>query len=39
VRLLGDGSTLKHAWVDGQLTVELPAGKRTDKPDVVSVEL
>ncbi len=39
VRLLGDGAALKHTWADGQLTIELPAAKRSDRPDVVSVEL
>jgi alpha-L-fucosidase len=39
VRLLSDGAALKHSWADGQLTIELPAAKRSDRPDVVSVEL
>ena len=39
VRLLGDGSALKHTWAEGELTVELPVGKRSDRPDVVAFEL
>ena len=39
VRLLGDGSALKHNWAEGELTVELPVGKRSDRPDVVAFEL
>jgi alpha-L-fucosidase len=39
VRLLRDGSSLKHTYADGALTVELPAGKRTKLVDVVKIDL
>jgi alpha-L-fucosidase len=38
VRLLG-GAPLPHQFADGLLTIELPATRRTNLPDVVEVEL
>jgi hypothetical protein len=39
VKLLADGSELKHDFANGTLTVHLPAEKRTKLVDVVAIDL
>jgi alpha-L-fucosidase len=39
VTLLGDGSSLKHDFAHGEVTIQLPASKRTKLLDVVCIQL
>ena len=38
-KLLSDGSSLKYSYTDQNVTIQLPASKRTKLVDVVQVEL